>query len=116
MRKPWLRSPYPVPLDDGKELSRRSTKDNLRSFNINRTDCLFFRKDFFLQGLGHRLRLGMDVEFFVDVPDVGTNGKEAQIELFGNLLVIIPLYKVLKNLLFPRGEVGVRSRRRHVLL
>ena len=78
-------------------------------------DDLSARNYLFRNRFRHRLRFGMNMEFFVNIPDVCADGKHAQEEFVGHRLVVIPFHKQLKYLEFPWGETVICFRWRRVL-
>src|SRR5215467_899251 len=49
------------------------------------------------EGLAYRFRLGVDVQLLVDAADVGADGVDAQLELFGCALVAVALGQQLQQ-------------------
>jgi hypothetical protein len=62
---------------------------------------------------GDGLAAGADVQFFVNFSDMGVNGREADAEMLGNLLVKVAPGEQFQNLPFPRRQgfgIGVGDR------
>ena len=61
---------------------------------INRENCLLNQS--FSDGFCYGLRLGIDMEFFVDIINVGSNGSNTDTAIISNHLVTVTIYEAFE--------------------